>query len=462
MTSNNDLVPVAKQLIPIKELDKNNVNYQHRPLYYELDAKLANYDKNYFNVVDKRIKNVNRVKYLDESYQLFRFELSHLLSENKYENTKKKLKKLIDNKKSKEIQELLLDFTIGNTGDELVKVIDDLPNLDYYKINNQRQICEKLDENKCIVNPHCVYTKETKVSKSTNKCTFALTKKYLLEFIKKISIELCEQDIRAFELMKEKNYFIDDIVDHNNFTEKKGQTIIKNSNTNIDKILTDMFGKEHIPKIGKRFISKKNINDIQNMLIENPLKDVKDAYIQIIIPQNYSILRAYVNGYYWIKHNLYTLDSRNLGYYSDTQNVIVNLFRSSIIDWLNIPKNIKYLTNLDNQTKELISNPIVNLDLNTKKSIDCQLVINKYVVRLMENNIEENLGFMELLILNNIHNIPIVIFINGIQKYYIHKDIKHIKNNSSNIYFSSSNINIGLDYNTDYKYPNIIETIYIK
>ena len=120
------------------------------------------------------------------------------------------------------------------------------------------------------------------------------------------------------------------------------------------------------------------------------------------------------------------------------------------------------MTNLDDETKNIISNKILDLDLNTKKIIENQLVINKYIVRLMENNIEENFGFMELLILNNIHNIPIVIFINGVPKYYIKENISKIKNETSNKYFSSSNINIELDYNVDYKYPNTIEIIYIK
>ena len=469
MTTNNDLVPVAKQLIPIKELNANNVNYQHRPLYHELDSKLATYDKNYFEVIDKRIKNVNQVKYLDEAYQLFRFELSNILSDAKYEQTRNKLKKYIAEKKSKEIQELLLNLSVGDIGTELVKIINELPNLDYYKINNQRQICSKLDVNTCLSNPHCTYVEDTKISKikskSNNKCLFALEEKYLYEFIKKMSIELCEQEIKVYELLKEKKYFVDDIVDHNNFTEKQGQSVVKSSNTNLQKILTDMFGKEHVPKIGKRFISKKNLNDIQNMLIENPLKDIKDAWTQTIIPQNYSIIRAYVNGYYWIKHKMYTLDTRNLGYYSNTQNELVNLFRSFIVDWLNIPDNIKFLTELSDETKKLISNTIVNLDIKgTKKTIDNQLIINKYIVKLMESNIEDNFGFMELLILNNIHKIPIVIFINGIPKYYINNNIITIKNdnNNNNKYFNSSNINIGLDYNVDYKYPNIIEIIYIK
>ena len=474
MTSNNDLVPVAKQLIPIKELEKNKVIYQNRPLYHELDMKLANYNKNFFEIIDNRIKNVNQVKYLDEAYQLFRFELSNLLSDKKYESTKNKLKKLIEDKNNVEIQDLLIKLCVSKIGDktinkdlvgsELVKIIDDLPDLNYYKINNQRQICAKLDEGQCIENPHCNYVVDTMVSKlkSKPKCTFVLTERYLLEFIKKISIELCEQEVKVYEMLKEKKYFVQDIVDYNNFTEKPGQKIIKSSNTNLRKILSDIFGKEHVPKIGRRHLGKKYETDIQTLQLENPLKDIKNAYSQNIIPFNYSIIRSYVNGYYWFKHKLYTPDIRNLGYYSESQNDIVNLFRSLIIDWLNIPDNITELTELSENTKKLLSNPIVNIDLSPDSSSNSKLIINNYIVKLMEKNIEDNFGFFELFIFNNIHKIPIVFIINGNPKYYIHKnDIKLIKSNTDN-YLNSSNICIGIDVNKDSRYPNIIETIYFK
>ena len=62
-----------------------------------------------------------------------------------------------------------------------------------------------------------------------------------MEFIKKISIELCEQEVKVYEMLKEKKYFVQDIVDYNNFTEKPGQKIIKSSNTNLRKILSDIF-----------------------------------------------------------------------------------------------------------------------------------------------------------------------------------------------------------------------------
>lgn len=477
MTSNNDLVPVSKQLIPINELEKNKVIYQNRPLFHELDIKLANYSKNYFEIIDSRIKNVNQVKYLDEAYQLFRFELSNILTDKNHASVKEKLKKLIAGKNSLGIQDLLLELCVSKIGDkvvnknligsELVKLVEDLPDLDYYKVNNQRKICANLDEDECIKNPHCDYVVETKVSKlkSKPKCSFVLTERYLLEFIKKISIELCEQEIKAWEILKEKKYYVQDIVNYNNFTEKQGQKIIKSSNTNLQKILTDIFGKEHVPKIGRRHYTKKYEADVQTLQLENPLKDLKDAYSQNIIPYNYSIIRAYVNGYYWIKHKMYTSDVRNLGYYSDSQNDIVNLFRSLIIDWLNIPDNIKLLTNLSDDAKKIISNPIVYLGNNesySDTSTNSKLIINKYIVKLMESNTENNLGFLELFILNNIHDIPVVVIVNGIAKYFIDNSIKNIKIDNADKYLNSSNICIGMDINPSIKYPSLVESIYYK
>ena len=72
-----------------------------------------------------------------------------------------------------------------------------------------------------------------------------------------MSVEIVEQEIKAFELLREKKYYVSDIVDLNNFTERPGQKIVKSTNTNLIKILVDMFGKEHVPKIGRRHSSKK-------------------------------------------------------------------------------------------------------------------------------------------------------------------------------------------------------------
>ena len=468
-TSNNDFVPVKKISIPKKELDKNKVNYQNRPLYHELDQKLANYTKEHFDFIDERIKAVNLAKYNDESYQLFRFELSNLLSDKKQQETKELLKKYIIEKDSISIQNLLLNITIGKTdnkittksnliSNELVRIIKDLPDLSYYRVNNQRRICESLDENKCMVNPHCSYHAGNTVSKSATKCSFALTENKLFDFIKKLSVELVEQEIKAYEILREKKYYVSDIVDYNNFTEKPGQRIIKSTNTNLQKILTDIFGKEHIPKIGRRYLSKKTEFDLQSLLLENPIKDIKDAYVQNIIPMNYSIIRAYTNGYYWIKHEMYTTDTRNLGFYSELQNEMINLFRSILIDWLNVPDNIDFLLDLDDKTKSIINNPILFMNKDSNK----RLVINNYIVKLMDNNIEPNLGLFELFILKQIHDIPVIMMINGNLKYFINNSVKIIDDNASDKYNKSKYITINLDIADKSNYPSIIEIIYWK
>jgi hypothetical protein len=207
--------------------------------------------------------------------------------------------------------------------------------------------------------------------------------------------------------------------------------------------LTDIFGKEHVPKIGRRHLSKKSELDLQTLLLENPLKDIKDAFVQNIIPINYSVLRAYTNGYYWIKHELYTLDTRNLGYYSDLQNEMINLYRSIIIDWLNVPDNVEYLINIDSNTKKIISNPICGMNQDDNK----RLIVNTYIVKLMQNNIEPNFGIFELFILYQIHQIPIIVMFNGNYQYVIKDSIKNIENtiDESKKYSKSSYICINMD-----------------
>lgn len=351
-------------------------------------------------------------------------------------------------------------------GPELVTIVKDIPNVDNYKINNQRMICNDLDQNKCIANNHCTW--------ANSKCSFALTDVNLFNFIKKLSYELVEIEIRSYEIFREKRYYISDIVDYNNFTERQGQKIIKSNSTNINKSLKELFNTEHIPKIGKRHISKKVEIDLQQLQLENPLKDIKDAYTQVIIPYNYSILRAYINGYYWIKHELYTTDIRNLGYYSEMQNELINLFRSMIIDWLNIPGNVINLLECSDKEKEIINNKIMFINNIENKNNDKvkgvmntenRLIINKYIIGLIENNKENNMGLFELLVLNHIHNIPTVLLINGIVKYYINKGHvnKYTSNDEDNEkLLNSNNICINMNFGSNLSYPNVVNVIYNK
>jgi len=286
------------------------------------------------------------------------------------------LKKLLQEKDINKIEDYFLKLSISKlngkiinkdniVGPELVKLIDDIPNIDYYRINNQRVLCEKLDENKCNANPHCSF--------NNSKCSFALTENLLFEFIKKLSNEIVEIDVKLF---------------------------------------------------------------------------------------NYSYIRAYINGFYWIKHKAYTLDSRNLGFYSSLQNELINLFRSQIIDWLNVPDNIESLTKISNSVKELIKNPILYVDMESNYKI----TINKYIINLMENPIESNYGLFEIYILNRIHDIPVVIIYNDLPKFLVeNKSVKELNNKNENKdLLQPTHICIGVDISHEKKYPNVIEAIYFK
>lgn len=455
-TLNNDIVPIKPIKLEKEQLDKNKINYENRPLYYVLDQKLSAYSKDKLDYIDDRIKNVNEQKYYNEGYQLFRFELSNVINNPKMKKYKDELKKLISKKEYDKTQILIKKICIDTKvlGNELVKIINEMPNLNHYEINNQRVICSHLNENDCINNPHCYYNGKNKTNK--NKCYFSVTENNLNKYVKKISYEISEQEIKAYELFNEKKFYVSDIVDFNLFTQKPGQRIIKSSNTNLATILKGIFGEAHIPKIGRRYLSKKVEIDLEELQLYHPLKDIKNSYSQSIVPYNYSILRAYINTYYWNKHSMYTIESRNLGYYSSLQNELLNMFKASIIDWLNIPDNIDLLNSLDNQTSKILGN-IMSDKVDSKK-------INSYIINLMENPIETNNGLFELFILNNIHKIKITLMENGEPKYQIdNKKISPIKITADfSQYLNSSNLCVNIDHGINNKTINLVESVYYK
>jgi hypothetical protein len=234
-------------------------------------------------------------------------------------------------------------------------------------------------------------------------------------------------------------------VNFNNFNEYSGEKIIKNNTSIFDNFTKDI----HMMENKKKLLNKKELDDLQ---FNNPLKDVKYSYIQNIIPFNYSILRAYVNGYYWLKHYLYEPKDKNLKYYSINQNEYLNLCISIIIDWLNNSDNQLLLKEFDDNLKKLLFDSInINGDL--------QFEINKFIIYIINNTKEKNFSLLELFILNKIHKIPIVLLINNTIKYYI--DDNNIIETSNEKLLINKNICINLE-NIFNNYPQNIEIIYYK
>ena len=329
-----------------------------------------------------------------------------------------------------------------NTNRRLVNINDIKPNTEKYDIKNNREICQTNTKNTCNINPHCRW--------KSGSCLFTVTTKRIIKYINKITEELTNNDLKSNELLSKDNYFVSDIVNKEYYTKRSNQKIIKSENNNIKKILSELFGKNNIPIIGKRRMNKIS-NNINKNNILNPLETIGNNMYQIIHYSN-SIYRAYANSYFWIKNPMMEITHRNLGYYSPLQTDLANYFKSLVIDWIINKKNQKILLedlgiimNINKQTfindlkhylsrsEEILKSYIIDIYILSK--------INKYIIYLYDNY-------------DNI----IGIFENGIQylsnyneninkeNYYSNKPYLKIKYNISNFSFTNT--------------PSIISTIY--
>jgi len=288
------------------------------------------------NVADDRVKKMGEYNYSSELYELFRLELSTYINDNvelKIElediiNTPQ-LKKDMYNKIrgvlfkmiSDELHNLFNEHLQQRGGDSFVHVIDNMPDVINYKTTNILHMCgEHTEEEKCNENIHCVWR---------DNCKIGITVPMIIDFVNKVSGELVNGDLKAFEIMRVDKYYVSDVINNRKFTERVNQIVIRNTSYNFNKMINELFGKEHLTRKNKHdIISDKQLN------INNPLKEIKNMYVQNIIPNNFTLFRAYANAYYWNNADYLDPIVRNLGYYSQTQTQIANYFKSIVIEEL--------------------------------------------------------------------------------------------------------------------------------
>jgi hypothetical protein len=492
MTETQDIIPIKTTDIESKKLEQLNLIAENKPLYDKIDKEILKGKENY--VLDKRINEINYDKYYNESYELFRLEFSdyinrqenitlkarleQIISDNKLEKRQKvdkirlMLYRLIDRdlydryKKGLYLDKDLMDEIIVNDHegedevqdggakyDKLLHVTTKVPDLSHYQVNNDRGSC-KIHENKdqCATSTHCKWV--------YNGCYMSITKGMAVTFVTKISEELSSNDLKAFEIMRVGNYFVSDIVDYNKFTERQGQKIVRSSSNAIKKVLFDLFGKDNIPKIGKRRGIKSADINYQQVNLEHPLRDMKDLYVQDVIENNLSIFRTYVNGYYWIKHSFYDSNTRNLGYYGLLQTDLANYFKSMVIDWLQDSKN-----------KKTVLADIPDFIESKRSSKD---IIHDFIVKLADDVFTLTNCIVELYILNKVQNIPIVVYNDDNALIYIFDNglvYHHLRSNNISkkeiekytaVGKRIKNINMRFSFITNGSIPDELEILYYK
>ena len=456
-------LPIQPQIIEYNDLvkitQKNKIRHfilESRSLYDEIDNELNKGPEN-INV-DSRIINVNKNIYENESYELFRLELSNflfahqdikqkienILENNKLNKNDKKdqLKKIIYKIINKDLNKLYNEVineqnagapkktnkvTAINTNalenikamikadekqiNNIIAVKDNdiiVNQLTGYKLNNNRDLCKiNFDQNKCDTNVHCMW--------SNGICKLGLTKVNAVLFINKMVEELVVNELKSNEILQKDNYFVSDIVNPDRFRERNDQKIIKNINFNIQRILSEIFGKNNIPQIGKNRANKVSKSVNQDSL-SNPLEKTGNIYIQLVNNSN-AIFRAYANAFFWLKNIYSDITYRNLGYYSPLQTDLANLFKSFIIDYLSNKKRIK----------KMISDlePVIKF---TEESV------NDYLEYFIKSMIPKYISLVDLYILNQLHHIPIIIYDIYDQPFAVlDNGIKYIKLTQLNI-----------------------------
>lgn len=439
LLANKLILPVVPEKITENQAKKFKLTLEQRPPERNINHLIVSQS----NPINQTRLAVKESQYLEEGYNLFRFELSYHLQKNP--KIKKEIKEIIEsNIPDKEKRNLLRPYLISITNPKLKKFfknssvkkqtyfimsLDKKPDLKNFKITNQRNYC-LVNKNKdnCHNKPFCKFVED--------RCYFSMEDEIIIEYINRVIEEFIRQGINYKEIIQEDNYFVSDIVNNNDFTNRENQKILKANNIGLNKILSEFFGNDVIPTIGKRKSSKVNINKDNYPKLEQ----IGDNYSQEVMPNNDSNIRAFINGYYWLKNPLYFIDRRNLGYLSNLQNKLVNLLKAKIIDFVlqyqgKVPKLIeKYFENKNSLNSKLMDFTTSNLNTN---------------------------GELEFFILSLMYNIPIILFdkFNNIISVFDNGKIIYDEKITKTYSFKNS-IKIKHNKNPEVKLPNNIFSLY--
>lgn len=329
-------------VIPIKKYYITNSNYQliNQPSYSKLDKLIQDKEIRKEIKKDDRIKIVNAMKYKNEAYELFRYNLCYFFKDEKSNNYREKILTTINDNISieekveiirKMIYEIINNekankFYYNKTKDKIVSKNKPLIyvyskiELDDYEINNNRTVSEIKNKLQCT-SKHEFY--------EDGRCLFSLSINLLIEFINKLTYELIGNELKRFEVLRINGYKVSSIVDENFFTNKKNEKMLKRKANDDKNPFMDYYKSQdkYIPHTKKIYKEKKRI-------IENNIKPFKQngKMNQPVFDTN-KHLRAIVNCIYYYQNKI------NLGYYNSLQDTLIKNLIGNIINYVQEKSN---------------------------------------------------------------------------------------------------------------------------
>ena len=447
--SNGLILPTGKSIVSKKSINNKGLILTYQPLEETVDDIIINGSK---DDIDEHKLNVLKHKFDNESFNMFRLELSNWLdtdktlktqiisivrnktisNENKRIELKRILFDLIDPKLSKEYKLSINSDNETVNKNYMTWITNNKPDLKKYVMTNIRELCQTKSQSKCELNLQCVWDK--------SKCKLRLEENLAIDIVNRVVEQMILDNIEFKEIIQEGDYWVSDIIDYSQYTNRDNQKIVKVSSLNVTKLMEEIFGKDKIPTIGKKKIKVDEEPENNQKAVE-----FGEFLIQQVVPNKDSVLRAWVNSYYWLLNPLYDADSRNLGYESLIQTQITYLLKANIIDWIQSTKNKesfleKYFKNNDNFFES---------------------AINKY--KKSGSNTD---GKMELYVLSYIIPKPIVLYDNfsNVIGLYLQGEVELSKENIKEWTKPeklANSIIIKFDYLGDKYIPKNIHAVYV-
>lgn len=291
INENNNITTLVTQTgarIFVKEVSLKNVELKlpvERVRYSE--KEVDKYISSKEQKIDKRLEQVKKLEYLNELYQLYRYEISKFLNREVDEDIRQKILKILKKKEGvrtalkgmKELTEeekveivrlyqqednidyisrLLLDlkFTVdqktkkyiyelaaleNKTDTEKQKLISDIigkitdkivfeakgyPDLDKFAISNIRQLCgANTSKKSCEQNINCMFTR-------SGDCKLYIPKDQVKSFIENITYEIIRNPYKRLELLEDQMKYI---INKNEFSKSENEIITTGEKIEFEK-----------------------------------------------------------------------------------------------------------------------------------------------------------------------------------------------------------------------------------
>ena len=337
-------------LIPIKHTNINKIKLDILEEYNPIDMNEELFDERKFKV--------NIIKLKDELLSLFRLELSNYININiKY---KEIIENIIKSKDSLDKKKIKLREFLNNLCKKSDFIHINKDSLDEWTHKKQKLILNfKLNNIRtlCYENENNLYCYKKKLS---------IIQEWLNDYIIIVSNHLINMDVNGKEILKIDKYYVSDVINSMNFTYRNNQMILKGTDFKLQYIIDQLYGEGILPNLGKKKQTHHIVTDDEN----EGFIEYDKYYSQKIIKNNNTILRALVNGlYYLLYKNKYPIEIINLGYNSTLQSNLVNYFKGKIVSFLRnyfiIQKNnIPKILNINKVDNDLLINIHKNYMIN--------------------------------------------------------------------------------------------------